>query len=142
MFLNMRETLNTLRIFAELLRQAWNKIEWLYEGQHIFSPRYSCESQIVTICQDVADSLDEGASIDAIIIHFSRALDLVQYDRLYNLKENQECQRHRKFADRLGQIWEVSCRKWMEMNPDKSKSVSFTRSQVKNSLNYLCGGWG
>jgi len=33
-------------------------------------------------CRDIADFLDEGARIDAIIIDFSNAFDLVQYDRL------------------------------------------------------------
>jgi len=46
--------------------------EWLYEGQHGFRPGYSCESQIVTVCQDIADCLDEGARIDAIIIDFRK----------------------------------------------------------------------
>jgi len=55
---------------------------WLYEGQHGFIPGYSCESQLVTVCQDIADSLDEGARTDAIIIDFSKAFDLVPRDRL------------------------------------------------------------
>jgi hypothetical protein len=33
-------------------------------------------------CQDIADSLDEGARIEAIIIYFSKAFDLIPYDRL------------------------------------------------------------
>ena len=33
-------------------------------------------------CQEIADSLDEGAGIDAIIIDSSKAFDLVPYDRL------------------------------------------------------------
>jgi hypothetical protein len=33
-----------------------------------------CESQIVTVCQDIGDSLDEEARIDAIIIDFSKAV--------------------------------------------------------------------
>lgn len=33
-------------------------------------------------CQDVADYLDEGARIDAIITDFSKTFDLVPYDRL------------------------------------------------------------
>ena len=44
--------------------------------------RYSCESQVVTVCQDIADSLDEGVRTDAIIIDFSKAFDLVPHDRL------------------------------------------------------------
>jgi hypothetical protein len=36
----------------------------------------------MTVCQEVADSLDNGNRIDAIIIDFSKAFDLVPYDRL------------------------------------------------------------
>ena len=38
--------------------------------------------EVITVCQDVADSLDEGVVIDAIIIDFSKAFDLVPHDRL------------------------------------------------------------
>jgi hypothetical protein len=51
-------------------------------GQHGFIPGYSCESQVITLCQDIADSLDERVDIDAIIIEFSKAFCLVPHDRL------------------------------------------------------------
>ena len=56
---------------------------WLYEGQHGFRPGYSCESQVVTVCQDIADSLDERVRRDAKIIYFSKTFVLVQHDRLF-----------------------------------------------------------
>jgi len=34
------------------------------------------------VCQDIADSLDKGVSIDAIIIDFSESFDLVRHDWL------------------------------------------------------------
>jgi len=34
------------------------------------------------VCQDIADSLDEGVRTDMIIIDFSKALNLVPHDRL------------------------------------------------------------
>ena len=37
------------------LRQVWEMSGWLYEGQHGFRPGYSFESQVVTVCQDIAD---------------------------------------------------------------------------------------
>jgi hypothetical protein len=40
------------------------------------------ESQIITVYQDIADSLDEAVRLDAIIIDFSKAFDLVPHDRL------------------------------------------------------------
>ena len=60
----------------------WDKNDWLYKGQHGFRPGYSCESQVITVCQDLADSPDNGDRIDAIIIDFSKAFDLVPRGRL------------------------------------------------------------
>jgi hypothetical protein len=69
-------------VIAGYLRQVWEISGWLYEGQHGFRPGYSCESQVVTVCQDIADSLDEGVRTDAIVIDFSNTFDLVPHDRL------------------------------------------------------------
>jgi len=60
----------------------WNKNDWLYESQHGFRPGYLCESQVITVCQDIADSLDNGDKIDAIIVDFPKAFDLVPHGRL------------------------------------------------------------
>jgi len=69
-------------VITSYLRQVWDKNNWLYEGQHGFRPGYSCESQVITVGQDNADSLDNGERIDTIIIDFSKALDLVPHGRL------------------------------------------------------------
>ena len=69
-------------VIASYLRQVWDKNDWLYENQHGFRPGYSCESQVITVCQDIADSMDNGDRIDAIVIDFSKAFDLVPHDRL------------------------------------------------------------
>ena len=60
----------------------WEDRKWLYEGQHGFRPGYSCESQIITVCQDISDTLDEAARLDMIITDFSKAFELVPHDRL------------------------------------------------------------
>ena len=70
------------RVIAGYLRQVWEMIGWLYEGQHGFRPGYSCKSQVVKDCQDIADSLDEEVRTDTIIIDFSKAFDLFPHDRL------------------------------------------------------------
>jgi hypothetical protein len=57
-------------VIAGYLRQVWEISGWLYEGQQGFRPRYSCKSQVVTVCQDIADSLDEGVRTDSIVIDF------------------------------------------------------------------------
>ena len=56
--------------------------EWLYEGQNDFRPGYSRESERVTVCQDIADYVNEGARIRAIIIDFFESFDVVPYGRL------------------------------------------------------------
>ena len=69
-------------VIAGYLREVWEMSGWLYEGQRGFRPRYSCESQLFTVCQDIADSLDKGVRTDAIIIDSSNAFDLALHDRL------------------------------------------------------------
>jgi len=69
-------------VIAKYLRQVWDKNDWLCEGQHDFRPGYSCESQIITVCQDIADSLYNGDRINANIIDYSKAYDLVPHGRL------------------------------------------------------------
>jgi len=63
-------------VIASYLRHVWDKNYWLYEDQHGFRPGYSCESQVITVCQDFADSLDKKGRINAVIIDFSKAFDL------------------------------------------------------------------
>jgi len=69
-------------VIASYLRQVWDKNSWLYEGQHGFRPGYSRESQVITVCRDIADSMDNGDRIDAIVIDFSEAFDLGPHDPL------------------------------------------------------------
>ena len=67
---------------ASYLRQVWDEKNWLCDGQHGFRPEYSCESQAITVCQDIADSLDTGVRVDAIVVDFSKAFDVVPHGRL------------------------------------------------------------
>ena len=59
-------------VIAGYLREIWEMSGWLYEGQHYFRPGHSRESQLGMVCQDIADSLDEGVRRDTIIIDFSK----------------------------------------------------------------------
>jgi hypothetical protein len=67
---------------AGYTREAWEMSGWLYEGQHGFRPGYSCESQVVAVCQDIVDSLDEGIRKDVITTDILKAFNLVPHDRL------------------------------------------------------------
>ena len=50
------------------------KNDWLYQAQNGFRPGYSCESQVITVCQDMADTLDSGDMMDAILLTFLKLL--------------------------------------------------------------------
>jgi hypothetical protein len=64
-------------VIALYQRKIWDKKDWLFDGQHRFRPGYSCDSQVITVYQDIVDSLDNGSRIEAIIIDFSKAFDEV-----------------------------------------------------------------
>jgi len=61
-------------VIASNLRLVLDKNDWLYEGQHGFRPGYSCESQVIAVSQDIAESLENGDKIDAILVDFSKVL--------------------------------------------------------------------
>jgi hypothetical protein len=65
-------------VVASHLGEFWNRKEWLFKGQHGLQPGYSWESPVITVCQDIADSLDNGVRADAIIMDLSMAFDFVQ----------------------------------------------------------------
>jgi hypothetical protein len=73
---------------ASYLRQVWDMKDWLYEGQHVFRPGYWCGSLVIAACQDIADSLDNGDRVDAIVVDFSKAFDLVPHGRLFTKTAN------------------------------------------------------
>ena len=67
---------------ASYLRQVWGVNDWLYEGQHGLWLGNSCESQVITVCQDIADCLGNGDRIDATVAEFSNVFDLFPHGRL------------------------------------------------------------
>jgi hypothetical protein len=69
-------------VMALYLREIWDKRDWIFQGQQGFQLEFACERQVITVCQDIAGSLDNGVRIDDIIIDSSKAFDLVPYDRL------------------------------------------------------------
>jgi hypothetical protein len=60
------------QVITSYLRKIWDKMVCLFEGQNGFRPGYSCECKVMSVWQDIADSLDNGGTIDAIIIDFRR----------------------------------------------------------------------
>ena len=54
----------------------------LTDCQHGFRARWSCETQLVTLCHGLADSLDKNKQTDMVILDFSKAFDWVPHQRL------------------------------------------------------------
>lgn len=54
----------------------------LYEWQHGFRSRRSCETQLVTFLHHLAQNMDRGRQTDAVIMDFSKAFDKVPHRRL------------------------------------------------------------
>jgi hypothetical protein len=69
-------------VIAGCLRRVWEISKWLCEGHNGSRPGYSSKSEVVTVCQDMANSLDEVVRTDAIIIDFLKIFDLFTHERL------------------------------------------------------------
>jgi len=69
-------------VTASYLRQVWDENDCIYKGQHGFRPGYSCKSQEITAGQDIVEFMDNGDRIDATVIDFFKACDLVPHDWL------------------------------------------------------------
>ena len=54
----------------------------LIDEQHGFRPGRSCETQLLITSNDLAESLDKGEQVDAIVLDFSKAFDRVPHQRL------------------------------------------------------------
>ena len=54
----------------------------LTDCQHGFRAQRSCETQLVTLCHELADSLDMNKQTDMVILDFSKAFDWVPHQCL------------------------------------------------------------
>ena len=54
----------------------------LIDCQHGFRPRRSCETQLITLVDELAKSLNKGKQYDLAILDFSKAFDRVPHERL------------------------------------------------------------
>ena len=59
-----------------------DKNQLLYQNQHGFRSKLSCETQLIQFTQDLSDSLNEGWHTDVIVMDFSKASDKVGHQRL------------------------------------------------------------
>ena len=70
-------------IFSHVMDHYYNN-SILIDEQHGFRPGRSCETQLLITSNDLAESLDKGEQVDAIVLDFSKAFDRVPHQRLLN----------------------------------------------------------
>lgn len=59
-----------------------SKVLGLTDCQHGFRARRSCETQLLTLAQELVSGLDRKHQYDLIILDFSKAFDRVPHERL------------------------------------------------------------
>ena len=57
----------------------------IYENQHGFRSRRSCESQLLLTTDDIVMSMNQIYQVDMAILDFAKAFDKVSHQRLYFL---------------------------------------------------------
>ncbi len=101
-------------LVGSYIKKEWEIKKWLCDGQHGFRSGYSCKSQVVQLFQDLADEIDAGGRVDAVVIDFAKAFDVVPHNRLVQklinsgidprvVVWNSEFLRDRKQKVRIGQ---------------------------------------
>ena len=74
-------------IFASNMMQHLETNNILYELQHRFRAKRSCESQIISLIHDLSQNNDKNIQTDLIIMDFAKAFDKVPHKRLlYKMK--------------------------------------------------------
>lgn len=76
-------------IIASSLSTHFTKHNILYELQHGFREKRSCETQLIELVDDIAKTLAEGYQTDLILLDFSKAFDKVNHLKLlHKLQEH------------------------------------------------------
>ncbi len=68
------EVQNYRPIISNSIRNHLDQTEWFFRGQHGFRNGFSCESQIISLTQDLSEVIDLGGRVDAIVIDFAKCL--------------------------------------------------------------------
>ena len=59
-----------------------DEYKFLSVGQHAFRKRHSCETQLTTVINDWAKTLDNGGHVDIFILDFEKAFDTPLHELL------------------------------------------------------------
>ena len=69
-------------IIASNIMKHANENNILYDLQHGFRERRSCETQLIEFTADIISNMQQGHQTDTIILDFSKAFDKVSHSRL------------------------------------------------------------
>ena len=69
-------------IIASKLTQHLNQHNILYDLQHGFRDRRSCETQLIQLVEDLGRQLVKGKQVDLVLLDFSKAFDKVSHPKL------------------------------------------------------------
>ena len=54
----------------------------MYDLQHGFRERRSCETQLIMLVEDLTRKANKGKQTDLILLDFSKAFDMVNHEKL------------------------------------------------------------
>ena len=69
-------------IVASSLSEHFTDLNILYELQHGFRERRSCETQLIMLIDELCKNMQMGKRTDLIILDFSKAFDKVVHEKL------------------------------------------------------------
>ena len=69
-------------IMASYIVKHMNKHSLLYDLQHGFREKRSCETQLTMLVEDLSRAVNKGKQTDLILLHFSKAFDKVKHVKL------------------------------------------------------------
>ena len=69
-------------IVASSLSKHFTELNKLYELQHGFRERRSCETQLIMLIDELSKTMQMGKQTDLILLDFSKAFDKVAHEKL------------------------------------------------------------
>jgi len=70
------------RLICNYMHSYLEKEHILFSKQHGFRPKFSCETQVTALVQDISSEIDKGDVVDAVLLDFSAAFDKVNHQTL------------------------------------------------------------
>ena len=75
-------------IVTSQLVKHFNKHNILYELQHGFREKRSCETQLIMLIHELLQTMQKGKQTDLILLDFSKAFDKVSHEKLIHKLHN------------------------------------------------------